>query len=336
MSDYDALANGERTPISADPKFAEPVRAATLAPNGHNTQPWRFVQLASGALMTPDFTRRAPVVDPDDHHLFVSLGCAAENFLVAASAQGLPGALRFDSEQGGRIQVDLGSRQQGVDPLAAAIPRRQSTRSDYDGRAVAPDQLKLLADESRMEGVSMMLITDKAKLSDVLGLLIRGNDQQTEDPRFVDEIHHWIRFNPEQALASRDGLFTKCSGNPALPSWVGKRFFGLVYTKQAEDKKYAAQLHSSAGVAVFVGDKADQEHWVRVGRSFERFALMATTLGIRHSMINQPIEVPSVRTEFARWLSIGDQRPDLAVRLGYGSPMPMSLLRSVKSVIVAA
>lgn len=45
--------------------------------------------------------------------------------------------------------------------------------------------------------------------------------------------------------------------------------------------------------------KADREHWVRVGRSFERFALMATTLGIRHSMINQPIEVPSVRAEFA-------------------------------------
>ena len=336
MSDYDALANRERTPISADPEFAELVRAATLAPNGHNTQPWRFVQLPSGALITPDFTRRTPVVDPDDHHLFVSLGCAAENFLVAASAQGRPGALRFDSEQGGRIQVDLGSGQQGVDPLAAAIPRRQSTRSDYDGRAVAPDQLKLLVDASRMEGVSMMLITHKAKLSDVLGFLIRGNDQQMEDPRFVDEIHHWIRFNPEQALASRDGLFTKCSGNPALPSWVGKRFFGLVYTKQAEDKKYAAQLHSSAGVAVFVGDKADQEHWVRVGRSFERFALMATTLGIRHSMINQPIEVPSVRAEFARWLSIGDQRPDLAVRFGFGSPMPMSLRRSVKSVIVAA
>ncbi|MGH1559991.1 hypothetical protein ACRAWD_24530 [Caulobacter segnis] len=26
----------------------------------------------------PDLSRRTPVVDPDDHHLFVSLGCALE------------------------------------------------------------------------------------------------------------------------------------------------------------------------------------------------------------------------------------------------------------------
>lgn len=334
--DYEAFADGERKAISANPEFNELVRAATLAPNGHNTQPWRFAQLPKGALITPDFARRTPIVDPDDHHLFVSLGCAAENFLVAASAQGRPGALRFDSKNGGQLEVELGSRQRTVDPLAAAIPARQSTRSDYDSRPVATSQLRLLEDAARIEGVSLMLLTDNAKLSDVQGFLIRGNDDQMNDSRFVQELHHWIRFNPEQALVSCDGLFTKCSGNPALPSWVGKRFFSLVYTKHAEDKKYAAQIRSSAGVAVFVGDKADKEHWVRVGRSFERFALMATTLGIRNSMINQPVEVPSVRDEFARWLGIGDQRPDLVVRFGYGSPMPMSLRRPAKSVIVAA
>jgi hypothetical protein len=34
----------------------------------------------------PDFSRRTPVVDPDDHHIWVSLGCATENMLIAAAA----------------------------------------------------------------------------------------------------------------------------------------------------------------------------------------------------------------------------------------------------------
>jgi hypothetical protein len=28
-------------------------------------------------VILPDLSRRCPAVDPDDHHLFVSLGCAA-------------------------------------------------------------------------------------------------------------------------------------------------------------------------------------------------------------------------------------------------------------------
>lgn len=39
----------------------------------------------------PDLTRRIPVVDPDNHHIFASLGCAAENLAIAAGARGKAG-----------------------------------------------------------------------------------------------------------------------------------------------------------------------------------------------------------------------------------------------------
>ena len=38
-----------------------------------------------------DFSRRTPVVDPDDHHLFVSLGCATETLLQAGLGYGWAG-----------------------------------------------------------------------------------------------------------------------------------------------------------------------------------------------------------------------------------------------------
>jgi hypothetical protein len=42
----------------------ELVRAATLAANSHNTQPWRFTLSDNGIAIRPDLGRRCPAVDP--------------------------------------------------------------------------------------------------------------------------------------------------------------------------------------------------------------------------------------------------------------------------------
>src|SRR5687767_13793076 len=73
------------------------VRYATLAASSHNTQPWKFELKPGRIVILPDFSRRCPEVDPDDHHLYASLGCATENLLLAASAAGLNGHYAYDT-----------------------------------------------------------------------------------------------------------------------------------------------------------------------------------------------------------------------------------------------
>ena len=68
--------------------FHAMVEYASKAPSGHNTQPWFFTLGADAITITPDFSKRLPVVDPDDRELFISLGCAAENLRIAASHYG--------------------------------------------------------------------------------------------------------------------------------------------------------------------------------------------------------------------------------------------------------
>jgi hypothetical protein len=87
-SDYATAMKAMRTALPMQPDAGELIRYATLAPNGHNAQPWRFSTAPGLITIQPDFTRRTPVVDPDDHHLFVSLGCAAENLALASAARG--------------------------------------------------------------------------------------------------------------------------------------------------------------------------------------------------------------------------------------------------------
>ena len=69
----------------------ELVRCATLAPSSHNTQCWKFALDDQSITIRPDLSRRCPAVDPDDHHLFVSLGCAAVILIQAALANGFSG-----------------------------------------------------------------------------------------------------------------------------------------------------------------------------------------------------------------------------------------------------
>lgn len=231
MAEYDKASAELRRPFPVTSDFAEYVRFATLAPSGHNTQPWHFRVLQNGGSILPDLSCRTPVVDPDDHHLFVSLGCAAENFLIAAAANGQPGAITFSNDPESRIDIDLAHASPQSDALFHAIPARQSTRSNYDGRAVSTGTLKSLEAAARISGVTLLIITDAGRREAVLDQLILGNSLQMEDPAFVQELRDWIRFNPSLALATGDGLFTRCSGQPTLPTWIGKRMFTRFFRK---------------------------------------------------------------------------------------------------------
>ena len=80
----------------------------------------------------------------------------------------------------------------------------------------------------------------------------------------------------------------------------------------------------------------EERHWIEAGRCYERLALQADALGLRTAFINQPVEVPRLRSQFATFLGIGSRRPDLIVRIGRGPDMPRTLRRPVEEVIYEA
>lgn len=276
-------------------------------------------------MVLPDPGRRLPADDPDDHHLFASLGCAVLNMVEAAPALGLRAVPTYDVAAKG-IRVDLESAPSAQTDLFHAVPHRQSTRTVFDGRPVPRDHLALLKAAGSSPTVRMLLFTERKDREQILSYLIAGNDAQMRDVAFVKELKSWIRFSYEEALFTRDGLFTKSSGNPVLPGFVGSSMFG----------KYVDHLRSSAGVVVFVSQNNSAAGWAEAGQCCQRFALQATALRIRHAFINQPVEVPCVRGQFAKYLGIGTQRPNLVMRFGYGPELPKSLRRTVDSVIFMA
>jgi len=329
-ADYDAAMAALRAPLPAEFEPREAIRFATLAANGHNTQPWRF-RIAPDAIdVLPDFARRTPVVDADDHHLWVSLGCAAANLALAAAACGRAGEARVH-EAG--LSFAHAAAPAAAGALVAAIPRRQSTRAAFSGAPVAAADLAALEAAARVPGVHLALVVNRPAIGRVRDLVVAANSAQMRDPAFVAELIAWIRFNPRSALAAGDGLYAGASGNPALPDALGRLIFPLAFRETSENAKYAAQLDSAAGVAVFVGDRADRAHWVRVGEACQRFVLQATALGLSHAFVNQPVEVPGFRAELAALAGAPGLRPDLAIRFGTGPTLPYAPRRPVEAVM---
>ncbi|MBW8302428.1 MAG: nitroreductase family protein [Brevundimonas sp.] len=330
-ADYDRYSARLRAAPPPDPAVTDLIRYATLAANGHNTQPWRFRVAGEAIDILPDLTRRTPVVDPDDHHLFVSLGCAAENLHIAATATGRPGALSLDD---GSARYVMGRGPDRAEPLFAAIPARQSSRTLYDARPVPNRELETLRRAAELPGVRLVLLTDRPRLDQARDLIVAGNEAQMTDPAFMAELKHWLRFNPADAMRSGDGLYSASSGNPILPGRLGGIAFDRFVGAAAENARYARQIDSSSGLAVFLAERPDRTHWMTVGRACQRFMLAATALDLRCAFVNQPVEVPGLRPALAALAGEAALRPDLLLRFGRGPVLPFSPRRPVASVVM--
>ena len=312
----------------------EIVRYATLAPSGHNTQCWKFRVENRSIAILPDLSRRTPIVDPDDHHLYVSLGCAAENLAQAAKAFGFMADAGFSPASDGTIKVALEPSSAEESPLFTAIPHRQCTRTDFDGKPLSLEELQLLESAGTGNGVAVILLTERKAMEKVLEYVVQGNTMQINNPDFVSELESWIRFGDGEAIRTGDGLPARVTGSPPAPRWLGRLLFRAFFRARPENDKYARHIRSSAGIAVFVSNSDDEAHWVEAGRCYERFALQATALGIRNALVNQPVEESGLRPEFTKAMGLGDGRPDLVARFGRGREMPHSLRRPVEAVLI--
>lgn len=358
VHDFDVVARQQREALGASSRDDELlIRCAALAASSHNTQPWTFEVAPDSITIRADLTRRCPVVDPDDAHLFKSLGCAAENLVIAAAAQGLDTDVRFDPARDAvvvHLSPSTGSSSTAAPSTAPstassstaasstasstaasstelfdAIGGRQCTRLPFDGTAVAVEHLTALERAGSGLGVRTIMIADPAQITAISDLVALGNTAQLTDRRFRRELLAWIRFNPTTALRSGDGLAGRCTGNPPVPTWLGRLVAPIVLRASRQAARDAANIRSSAGIAVFVAAIDDIPTWIETGRAYERFALQATALDIRTAFINQPIEVGALRGRFETLLGLDGEHAMLAVRFGHGPLAPFSVRRPI-------
>lgn len=115
------------------------VRAAILAASPHNTQPWLFKVNPSSIELSIDTRRNVGALDPFLREEHIGMGCALENLMLAAAANGfqatvtlLPGKLGLiesapNAQQLARVDLAGGARQSSE--LYDAIAMRHTNRT---------------------------------------------------------------------------------------------------------------------------------------------------------------------------------------------------------------
>ena len=334
--DYDAKADLPRMALQPDPaplgRMRGIVRYATLAANGHNAQPWKFALLPTGIEIHPDYSRRLSAVDPADRELWISLGCALENLLIASRAMGYTPAVTYPDALDS-IQISLAADSPQGSPLFDAIPFRQSTRTEYDSKPIAGSHLDQVQKVRLEPGISLHTKVDRAGLTILSDYVHQATLSQYADKPFLNELIHWLRFDKKEALASSDGLYSECTGNPSVPRWLGQMFVNGANPHDLADAD-VKKLQSSAGAVVITSASEGKDDWVRTGQVYQRLALTMTSLNIKSAFLNQPLEVESVRSQLRSSLGLGTAYPQLLVRFGYANAMPRSLRRPVEQVMM--
>lgn len=313
--------------------FIDIIKYAAKAPSGHNTQPWRFSFTENIISIKPNFNVSLPVVDRDNRELYISLGCATENLLIAATHFGY--ATHILKSDNTEIRVKLiRSNQVDKDSLFYQIERRQTNRSVYNGKKITDLQLKKLQAILPDENLKVYFVETGSPLANTLtGYIAKGNEIQMSDNAFREELLSWMRFNSNQIKKTGDGLSYKVFGNPPLPGMIAKLIVRQFLKPDTQNKGDRENIASSSHLVLLTTKHNTVEQWIRLGRFLQRLLLTATEAGVASAYCNQPCEVESLANELQQILPIQGEYPTLLLRIGYAASTPYSPRKKIEDVL---
>src|SRR5918994_511912 len=264
------------------------LRYAILAPSAKNSQPWAFSVQGNRIHLLADLSRCQVIADPDRRELYISLGCALENLLVAAEHFGFRhGVSYFPEARQEELVATVIFAPGGVPSHARlgatlnAILRRRNDNSVFRSVPV-PEQLRLRLMACCVEADLRVHLTDDRHFRRWIDALTLEADRiEFADPAFRRELGYWIG----------QGVF----GEPPLMARLEK----LAVSRVDLGDRVARQDHEIVESAALLGliCAAGDSHLshVRAGQLFERLWLTATDLGVSIHPMSQTMRRPELR-----------------------------------------
>jgi hypothetical protein len=330
-------ANAFPASASATDKARFAVRYAILAPSSHNTQPWRFIINGDELLVCADRTRSLANIDPFDRELIISCGAALLNLRVALAHFRVPVEITTfpqssDPDIVARIAFPAsGPTLKDLAELFNAITKRTTNRRPFSSEDVPAAIRERLKSAATSEGVDVAFAQDLLQLERLATLIAEADRRQFDDPRFRRELASWI--HPSR---STDGMPAASQGLRALTDAATPIIALAIRTFDLGNGIAAAREELARGSPLLVAlstSMDNNEGWLGAGLGLQRLLLVAADAGYSASYLNQPIEVPDLRTELAKELSI-DGYPQLLLRVGRGRPVSHSPRRPISDILL--
>ena len=308
----------------------------SLAPSGHNSQPWVVRVLSQNEwIIGVDPDRRLPAVDPGNREVMLSLGAFAENLSITAGTFGLKAEMDViarDPLEQDVIKVTL-KKAKPVDYPLQRITRRMTVKHGYLSNEIKAEDVRALSEHLTGRLFYFAKGTDHATCIEEGAIENFRIQVQRDDAQ--EELVQWVRLSNQEAERRRDGLTVEGMEIRGFKGWFVRNFIDPEdfmkpsFRKQSVDQ-IAKLARQGGGWLVITGEGQTVDDLIDSGRRFERMVLTARERNLAIQPMNQYLEEESglkqIAAEHERRVN-----PHFVLRIGYLNtyPDPVSLRRPV-------
>ena len=309
---------------------------ASLAPSGHNSQPWYVRVLDRDKwVIGIDADRRLPAVDPANREALLSIGAFAENLRLAAGTFGLRAEMEIvaaDPSAQDVIKVTL-KKTKPIDYPLKRITRRMTVKHGYLAEEIKKEDVHALA--AHMQGRLFYFPRGTSHAACIEEGAVENFRLQVQRDEAQAEMVRWVRLSSREAARRRDGLTVEGMEIRGFKGWLVKNFVDPSdFMKPAlrnQSIDHTAELaRQGGGWLIVTSEDRTVSDIVESGRNFEKMVLSARERNIAIHPMTQYLEEKAGQQEIAAEHP-PHVIPQFVLRVGYLNkyPDPVSLRRPV-------
>ncbi len=317
--------------------MAQVLALASLAPSGHNMQPW-FVRRVRPYeyVIGMDKARLLPAVDPENREVILSIGAFVENLVSAASSLGYEAQIEVvgtHSSDDDLVKVTLVKTKPSDFPVSR-ITSRRTVKKGYLSKPLSVEHAKILS--GVWEGHIHYFNRDSKHAKCLAEWAAESFRYQTYRDDAQRELANCIRLSRADALKYRYGLTTESMEISGVAGWYVRNFMSTEDVMGQTFRNQGIELNSNlakegAGWIIITSQVNSVAELIETGRRFERMALLVRELGIAIHPMTQTLEEKQWFDQFTS-LHRPSVKPQFILRVGYldSYPDPVSIRRPVE------
>lgn len=271
------------------------VRAAILASNPHNSQPWLFRVTDDAIDVYVDLTRNLGTIDPYLREMYTGLGCAIANLTLAAAAEGYAHTLTLmptpqDDSHVARVAISHSTPT--ATPRYTAIPQRRTNRGPYAEQSVSTELLtQLAAITADFENVGVRWLTTPEEKRRFSEASLAATEALTADEDQSIDSAHWQRATWPAVQQQADGITYDAQGMPPNIAAITKMLPPL--DRETNDRFWLqtlrdTQLPTAAAFGIItVRDSSNLTQRLQGGMVWQHMHLQMTLDGLVAQPLNQ-------------------------------------------------
>jgi len=339
--------NGSRESIKGvDKDDLEILYLASLAPSGHNTQPWTVkVVEPKHWVIGSEKKRWLPAVDPENRELLLGIGAFVENLVVAAGTFGYSVEIQILAKSPMDTEIaDLRLIKGKVEPFPLEkIKTRRTVRNGFLGEEIKTEDLKYITKHDTRPCAAIgkagpgfprhsFYFPPSSPQGKYLqeGTIEANRKQAFRDPA-QEELSNWIRWSNKEAREHRNGLTPESMEIKGIAGIYVRNF----YDRQSVLKKSfreqtvdiaAKQAKAGGGWLVVTSQDSSIPTLIEYGRVYESMLLKTREKGIAIHPMTQMLEEEPWKKEVPKGLGL-EGEVQWILRIGYlkSYPDPVSL-----------